>query len=403
MPTTSNRWTPEEDEVLRQEVESHMTEHGEVHQWNDIAKRLPKRSNKDCRKRFYNEVKGQLKKVKETMCGTLEIFMQGQRLDATTQGPWTPEEDEKLATLVKDHGLSWAAVSHEMETRNADRKSHIPDNRMINTLLLATQKHGSLWKDIQNNYFPRRSSNNVKNQYSVLQRRDYKLPSSSSPSDKGKRKKDPDSPGGDANASSRHRSDAHRRSSNKGTNDDLNVLPSPKQAENSEAPNYGVSLQDFPDEGGHFAGLLDDEPLALGGKDQRETQSAQTGSVCSGMYETSPVTSNFFADFDFPSFGSTPFDGKILDHAAGQSFPSGRTIPEPENAMSLGTSPMLDLQAPARTKTANSWHTFDDGDEASYHGTRGLTITVDDANGADVTSIINAVLQTKARVTLQRK
>jgi Myb-like DNA-binding domain len=37
--------------------------HGEVRSWSEVATKLPGRSNKDCRKRFYNEVTGGLKKV----------------------------------------------------------------------------------------------------------------------------------------------------------------------------------------------------------------------------------------------------------------------------------------------------------------------------------------------------
>jgi Myb-like DNA-binding domain len=36
---------------------------GKSMNWNKVAKRIPGRSNKDCRKRFYNEVTGGLKKV----------------------------------------------------------------------------------------------------------------------------------------------------------------------------------------------------------------------------------------------------------------------------------------------------------------------------------------------------
>lgn len=37
--------------------------YGEVKSWSEVATKLSGRSNKDCRKRFYNEVTGGLKKV----------------------------------------------------------------------------------------------------------------------------------------------------------------------------------------------------------------------------------------------------------------------------------------------------------------------------------------------------
>ena len=37
---------------------------GDIKDWNEIAKKIPGRNNKDCRKRFMNEVTGGLKKVR---------------------------------------------------------------------------------------------------------------------------------------------------------------------------------------------------------------------------------------------------------------------------------------------------------------------------------------------------
>lgn len=38
---------------------------GDIKDWNEIAKKIPGRNNKDCRKRFMNEVTGGLKKVRD--------------------------------------------------------------------------------------------------------------------------------------------------------------------------------------------------------------------------------------------------------------------------------------------------------------------------------------------------
>lgn len=81
---TQRRWSPGEDAILREEVELQTSgtarqfkalifgtdngmalaaQEGKPINWNEVAKRIPSRSNKDCRKRFYNEVTGGLKKV----------------------------------------------------------------------------------------------------------------------------------------------------------------------------------------------------------------------------------------------------------------------------------------------------------------------------------------------------
>jgi hypothetical protein len=54
---------------------------GEVKDWNRIASQLPGRTNKDCRKRWVNKVRGSLKK-----------------------GSWDEDEDERLSRAVKIHG-----------------------------------------------------------------------------------------------------------------------------------------------------------------------------------------------------------------------------------------------------------------------------------------------------------
>jgi hypothetical protein len=76
--------------------------------WHEVAKRVPGRDNKDCRKRYYNEHDGAVKK-----------------------GTWSKSEDVRLEGLVREHGTQWAVVARRMETRSADRTSpliscHLP-------------------------------------------------------------------------------------------------------------------------------------------------------------------------------------------------------------------------------------------------------------------------------------
>ncbi|KAL8878106.1 MAG: hypothetical protein Q9198_004018 [Flavoplaca austrocitrina] len=65
MSRPQRRWTAEEDSKLQREVEAQMAVNdGSVHDWNSIAQKIHGRSNKDCRKRFYNGMVDGLRKVR---------------------------------------------------------------------------------------------------------------------------------------------------------------------------------------------------------------------------------------------------------------------------------------------------------------------------------------------------
>ncbi|KAL8731491.1 MAG: hypothetical protein Q9181_004278 [Wetmoreana brouardii] len=88
MSRTQRRWSPQEDEVLQKEVEAQIAaDDSSVRDWSSIAQKIDGRSNKDCRKRYYNGITQGLKK-----------------------GPWTAEEDELLKRLIDKHGPSWVTV-----------------------------------------------------------------------------------------------------------------------------------------------------------------------------------------------------------------------------------------------------------------------------------------------------
>ena len=97
--------------------------------WKEIANSLPGRSNKDCRKRYLNEMAGTLKKVRMAkrplLLTLLPMILEALKLiRRSIKGPWSKEEDALLIKLVeKQHSPSWVAVSHAMGTRNADRGS----------------------------------------------------------------------------------------------------------------------------------------------------------------------------------------------------------------------------------------------------------------------------------------
>ncbi|KAL4877729.1 hypothetical protein BJY04DRAFT_230331 [Aspergillus karnatakaensis] len=164
MTDTRRRWTSGEDALLfdlYQIQEKAPTGKCQKINWNEIARHIPGRSNKDCRKRYYNRFTGGLRK-----------------------GSWTQDEDDRLFQLVERYQYRWAMIAQKMETRNADQCSkrwhhclnpeleRSPWTDKENELLLsAVGTHGSSWKDIQRCHFPTRSANNIKNQYTILSRR----------------------------------------------------------------------------------------------------------------------------------------------------------------------------------------------------------------------------------------
>ncbi|CEL02269.1 hypothetical protein ASPCAL03440 [Aspergillus calidoustus] len=168
MGEARRRWTASEDALLwdlYQIEEKAPTGKSQKINWNEIARQIPGRSNKDCRKRYYNRFTGGLRK-----------------------GSWTQDEDERLFQLVERYQYRWAAIAQKMETRNADQCSkrwhhclnpeleRSPWTDGENTLLLsAVGVHGSSWKEIQRSHFPTRSANNIKNQYTILSRKSLPL------------------------------------------------------------------------------------------------------------------------------------------------------------------------------------------------------------------------------------
>ena len=68
--------------------------------WCVIARSVPGRSNKDCRRRGYNSLSTSLVK-----------------------GFWTESEDERMWTAVQKHGPQWVSVAQEVRMRNPDQCS----------------------------------------------------------------------------------------------------------------------------------------------------------------------------------------------------------------------------------------------------------------------------------------
>ncbi|KAI1335921.1 hypothetical protein F5Y15DRAFT_396225 [Xylariaceae sp. FL0016] len=154
------RWTEDEDTVLYREVMKHPSP-GSITDWSRIAEHLPGRNNKDCRKRWVNNV-----------CGGLN------------KGTWKGEEDQRLLAAIASHGQRWTRVSVEVGSRSADqcakRWQHGLDpsikhgnwtSEEDSCLLRAVEEYGRQWKKIERKHFTSRSRNDLKNRHTILMRK----------------------------------------------------------------------------------------------------------------------------------------------------------------------------------------------------------------------------------------
>lgn len=118
-PRDRRAWTDDEDELLRRAIDKgpssaflmlpplHIVltctpEDGDANppsKWHAIAKHIPNRTNKDCRKRWW-----------------------AQMATRVSKGSWSAEEDERLFSAVDELGTKWAAVASRVGTRNSGRK-----------------------------------------------------------------------------------------------------------------------------------------------------------------------------------------------------------------------------------------------------------------------------------------
>ncbi|EZF33490.1 hypothetical protein H109_06831 [Trichophyton interdigitale MR816] len=157
-----NKWTQDEDMILLQRLREQQARSppDKAVDWQKIAAALPGRTNKDCRKRWFNVLNGDLRK-----------------------GPWTAEEDRLLGQAVEAEGKVWMRVSTYVPRRTADqcakRWQHFLDPALDRSewtesecqiLWEAVQKQGRRWLQIRNDLFPQRSPNSLKNQYAFMSR-----------------------------------------------------------------------------------------------------------------------------------------------------------------------------------------------------------------------------------------
>ncbi|KAF5374027.1 hypothetical protein D9757_010048 [Collybiopsis confluens] len=159
-------WTEEEDQLLRDAVD--LEEPGTLNpsKWHAIAKHVPTRTNKDCRKRWFAKMASDVVK-----------------------GGWAPEEDERLVQAIEKYGTRWSLVSAHVQTRNSDQcAKRWTDtlNPMIDRtrwsaeadalLIKSVQEHGKLWTKIVRIYFPGRTGLAAKNRYNSITRFNTRAP-----------------------------------------------------------------------------------------------------------------------------------------------------------------------------------------------------------------------------------
>ncbi|KAG5652987.1 hypothetical protein H0H81_002812 [Sphagnurus paluster] len=149
-------WTAKEDQLLRDAVEREDPENPNPSKWHAIAKHVPNRTNKDCRKRWFAKMASDVVK-----------------------GGWAPDEDEKLVKGIERYGTrvcqtldGYVESSYRqdyLDTRSRMLRLndlYVPQANVYGQdelLLQAVNEHGKVWTKIVKTYFPGRTGLSAKN------------------------------------------------------------------------------------------------------------------------------------------------------------------------------------------------------------------------------------------------
>lgn len=90
--TARKRFTKEEDAYLKKLAES-----GDLKNWEDVAKRMPGRTARQCRDRYNNYLFKEL-----------------------TTAPFSPEEDEIILKMHQEIGAKWATIARSLNGRSGN-------------------------------------------------------------------------------------------------------------------------------------------------------------------------------------------------------------------------------------------------------------------------------------------
>ncbi len=143
------KWTHAEDQHL-----IHLAELNKGKKWKWVADQIPGKKDSQCRSRW-------------------ERIRPGMK-----QGRWTPEEDELLKKIYSKYGDKWSELAKHLTNRTGkqvrDRLKNVLDPKLEKKefspeddekIYKLFEERGPKWKEIQQEYFPDRTADFIKNRF----------------------------------------------------------------------------------------------------------------------------------------------------------------------------------------------------------------------------------------------